>query len=46
VSKTIALFIIVFILSIASVSNAGNIVYVDVNGPNDPGRGNSYTRGG
>lgn len=36
--KTKALFIIVFILSIASVSNATNI-YVDVNGPNDPGSG-------
>jgi hypothetical protein len=38
-NKTKALFIIVFILSIASVSNAVNIIYVDVNGPNDPGSG-------
>jgi hypothetical protein len=41
-NKTKTSFIIVFILSIASVSNAVNIVYVDVNGPNDPGSG-SYT---
>jgi hypothetical protein len=39
VSKAKAPLIIVFILSIASVSNALSIVYVDVNGPNDPGTG-------
>jgi hypothetical protein len=39
VHKAKTLLIIVFILSIASVSNAENIVYVDVNGPNDPGTG-------
>ena len=38
-SKAKTLLIIGFILSIASVSNADNIVYVDVNGPNDPGTG-------
>ncbi len=37
--QTKALFIIVLILSIASVSGAINIIYVDVNGPNDPGSG-------
>lgn len=37
--KEKVLLIIVFILSIASVSNALNVIYVDVNGPNDPGTG-------
>ena len=33
---------IVFVLSVASVCDAINVIYVDVNGPNDPGSG-SYT---
>ena len=37
--KTTFLLTIVLIFSIASVSNALNVVYVDVNGPNDPGTG-------
>lgn len=37
--KVKVLLIIVFISSIASVSNAINVVYVDVNSPNDPGTG-------
>ncbi|MBW8041223.1 MAG: right-handed parallel beta-helix repeat-containing protein [Planctomycetes bacterium] len=36
-SKTIS--IILFILCFVSISNASNIIYVDVNGPNDPGTG-------
>ncbi len=30
---------ILFILCLVSISNASNIIYVDVNGPNDPGTG-------
>lgn len=39
--KIEVLLIIVLVLSIASVSNAINLIYVDVNGPNDPGTGTS-----
>ena len=39
--KAKVLLIIVLVLSIASVSNAINVIYVDVNGPNDPGTGTS-----
>ena len=37
--KAKALIVIVLIFSIASVSNALNLVYVDVSGPNNPGTG-------
>lgn len=37
--KAKVLIVIVLIFSIASVSNALNIVYVDVSGPNNPGTG-------
>ena len=37
--RTKALLSLAVILSIASASTAFNIVYVDVNGPNDPGSG-------
>ncbi len=39
VDKIKILLIAVLVLSIASFSNAINIIYVDVNGPNDPGTG-------
>jgi len=39
VKKAIFLLAIVVVLSSVSVSNAGNIFYVDVNSPNDPGTG-------
>ncbi len=34
-----ALLVVLFIVSIVSISNATNIIYVDVNSPNDPGSG-------
>lgn len=37
--KAKVLLITAFILSIVSTSSAFNIIYVDVNGPNDPGTG-------
>ncbi|MFZ0034922.1 MAG: hypothetical protein WAK60_08055 [Sedimentisphaerales bacterium] len=37
--KAKILLITVLVLSIASFSNASNIIYVDVNGPNNPGSG-------
>ncbi len=37
--KTKVLLVIAIIFSIASVSHAFNVIYVDVNGPNDPGTG-------
>ena len=37
--KTTFLLVMVFVLTFASVSQAGDIVYVDVNGPNNPGTG-------
>ncbi len=39
--KAKILLITVLVLSIASFSNAINVIYVDVNGPNDPGTGTS-----
>ena len=39
VDKAKIISIIVVVLSIASLSNAIDIIYVDVNGPNDPGAG-------
>jgi len=39
VVKSKALLIILFSLSVVLISNAANIIYVDVNGPNDPGTG-------
>jgi hypothetical protein len=36
-SKTISM--ILFIVCLASISNAANVIYVDVNGPNYPGTG-------
>ena len=39
--KAKILLITVLVLSIASFSNAINVVYVDVNSPNDPGTGTS-----
>jgi len=39
VNKTGFLLSVVLVVFIASVSNAGNVIYVDVNGPNDPGTG-------
>lgn len=36
-SKTIAM--ILFSVCLVSISNAANVIYVDVNGPNDPGTG-------
>ena len=38
-SKTVA--VIVFGLCLVSISNAANVIYVDVNGPNEPGTGSS-----
>jgi len=37
--RTKALLGVLFVVSAASISNAANIIYVDVNGPNDPGAG-------
>lgn len=37
--RTKALLCVLFVVSAASISNAANIIYVDVNGPNDPGTG-------
>lgn len=39
VNKIKFLLSIVLVVFIASVSRAGNVIYVDVNGPNDPGTG-------
>ncbi len=36
---TKALLCVLFVVSIVSISNAADIIYVDVNGPNDPGTG-------
>jgi hypothetical protein len=41
VDKAKILLIAVIVLSITSFSNAINVVYVDVNGPNNPGTGTS-----
>jgi hypothetical protein len=41
VDKAKILLIIVLVLSVASFSNAIDVIYVDVNGPNDPGTGTS-----
>jgi len=37
--RTKALLGVLFVVSAASISNAADIIYVDVNGPNDPGTG-------
>ena len=37
--RTKAVVGVLFVVSVASISNAANIIYVDVNGPNDPGTG-------
>jgi len=39
VCKLKTLVIILFSVSLVSISNAASIIYVDVNGPNDPGTG-------
>ena len=38
-SKSRTIMVILFSLCLVSISNATNIIYVDVNGPNDPGTG-------
>ncbi|MHC4889760.1 MAG: DUF1565 domain-containing protein, partial [Planctomycetota bacterium] len=37
--RTKTLLVVLFVVSAASISNAANIICVDVNGPNDPGTG-------
>lgn len=37
--RTKVLLCVLFVVSAASISNAVNIIYIDVNGPNDPGTG-------
>jgi len=37
--RTKILLGVLFVVCVASISNAANIIYVDVNGPNDPGTG-------
>jgi len=39
VCKSKPVVIILFSLCLVSISNATNVIYVDANGPNDPGRG-------